>query len=84
MSPIRATAAKTRTARTRRSAGESPAHKSVKEKDRMVHIRLSPELHRKLRLVVAAEDTNLQDWIARTLQEAADRAWPAISKGDAP
>lgn len=50
----------------------------------MVHIRLSPELHRKLRLVVAAEDTNLQDWIARTLQEAADRAWPAISKGDAP
>ncbi len=30
------------------------------EKGRMVHIRLEPELHRKIRLVVAAEDTTLQ------------------------
>jgi predicted HicB family RNase H-like nuclease len=47
----------------------------------MVHVRLEPELHRKLRLVVAAEDTTLQEWIARTLAAAADKAWPAITQG---
>jgi predicted HicB family RNase H-like nuclease len=47
----------------------------------MVHIRLEPELHRKLRLVVAAEDTTLQEWIARTLGEAVDKAWPEIARG---
>ncbi len=65
------------------------AHKAVKpakdsvaggEKGRMVHIRLDPELHRKLRLVVAAEDTSLQEWITQTLEEAANRAWPQLTK----
>ena len=46
------------------------------EKDRMVHIRVSPELHRKLRLIVAAQDTSLQDWITQTLEDAVRRAWP--------
>lgn len=50
------------------------------DKGRMVHIRLDPELHRKLRLVVAAEDTTLQEWITRTLVEAANPAWPKITK----
>lgn len=45
-------------------------------KERMVHIRVSPELHRKLRLIVAAQDTSLQDWIAQTLEDAVRQAWP--------
>jgi predicted HicB family RNase H-like nuclease len=45
----------------------------------MVHIRLEPELHRTIRLVVAAEDTTLQEWIARTLEAAAAKAWPTIA-----
>ncbi len=53
-------------------------------KGRMVHIRLEPELHRKIRLVVAAEDTTLQDWIARTLEAAANKAWPSIASEGAP
>ena len=52
---------------------------SAVDKGRMVHIRLEPELHRKLRLVVAAEDTTLQEWIARTLEAAAAQAWPSIA-----
>ena len=49
------------------------------DKGRMVHIRLEPEMHRKIRLVVAAEDTTLQEWTARTLEEAAAKAWPSIT-----
>lgn len=45
-------------------------------KERMVHIRVSSELHRKLRLIVAAQDTTLQDWIEQTLEEAASEALP--------
>jgi predicted HicB family RNase H-like nuclease len=52
------------------------------DKGRMVHIRLEPELHRKLRLVVAAEDTTLQEWVARTLANAVDKAWPEITRED--
>jgi predicted HicB family RNase H-like nuclease len=48
------------------------------DKERMVHIRLEPELHRKIRLIVAAEDTTLQEWIARTLEEAATKAKSSI------
>jgi predicted HicB family RNase H-like nuclease len=61
------------------SKGSSPDGSA--DKGRMVHIRLDPELHRKLRLVVAAGDTTLQEWIARTLEDAADKAWPDIARG---
>jgi predicted HicB family RNase H-like nuclease len=62
-----------------RSKGAAAAKKDVSEKGRMVHIRLDLELHRKLRLVVAAEDTTLQEWITRTLEEAAKQAWPKVT-----
>jgi len=61
--------------RTTRNASTLPG------KDRMVHIRLEPELHRKLRLVVAAQDTTLQEWIARTLEAAASKAWASVPQG---
>ena len=68
------TATKGTTGAARKAAGGT-------DKGRMVHIRLEPELHRKLRLVVAAQDTTLQDWIARTLEEAANKAWAAVPQG---
>ena len=58
------------------SADEAPVGAG---RERMVHIRVSPELHRKLRLIVAAQDTSLQDWVAQTLEDAVSRAWPDIS-----
>ncbi len=63
------------------SARKTAAAPIAADKGRMVHIRLEPELHRKIRLIVAAEDTTLQEWIARTLEAAAAKAWPAVRQG---
>ena len=46
----------------------------------MVHVRLDPELHRRLRIVVAAEDTSMQDWLARTVEQAVSEQWPSVAK----
>jgi predicted HicB family RNase H-like nuclease len=43
-------------------------------KERMLHIRLDAELHRRLRLIVAARDTTMQDWVSKALASAADNA----------
>jgi predicted HicB family RNase H-like nuclease len=40
----------------------------------MLHIRLDPDLHRTIRLIVAEQDTTLQDWVAHTLREAVNNA----------
>ena len=47
---------------------------------RMVHVRLAPELHRRLRVVVAAEDTSVQEWVARVIEKAVEEKWSNISK----
>lgn len=39
-----------------------------KESVRMVHVRLSPELHKQLRVKVAEEDTSIQDWVAALIE----------------
>jgi hypothetical protein len=52
------------------------------EKARMVHIRLDADLHRALRLIVAEQDTTLQDWISRILREAVTAAPSSDQKGD--
>lgn len=46
---------------------------------RMVHVRLDPELHRRLRVVVAAEDTSVQEWVARVIGKAVGEKWSNIS-----
>jgi HicB family len=53
-------------------------------KVRMLHIRVSQELHRKLRLIVAAQETSLQDWIAQMLENAVDQASTNNKREDAP
>ena len=47
---------------------------------RMVHVRLDPELHRRLRIVVAAEDTSMQDWLARAVEKVISEQWPNVAK----
>ncbi len=76
MRRLQAGSAKAETAQGGRKHIAAPV---AADKGRMVHIRLDSELHRKIRLVVAAEDTTLQDWIARTLEAAATKAWPGIT-----
>lgn len=82
MAGPRAVAAKRQGASTVLRTANAPG--AGESKDRMVHIRVSPELHRNLRLIVAALDTSLQDWIAKTLEDAVRQAWPATEEGAAP
>ena len=45
----------------------------------MVHVRLAPDLHRRLRIVVAAEDTSVQDWLSRVVEKAVAEHWPNVA-----
>ncbi len=50
-------------------------------KPRMAHVRLDPETHRRVRIVAASQDTSVQDWLARTVEEAIAKTWPEITNG---
>lgn len=56
------------------------AEKARSEGPRMVHVRLAPELHRRLRIVVAAEDTSVQDWMVQVIEKAVSEQWPKVAK----
>lgn len=47
---------------------------------RMIHVRLEPDLHRRLRIVVAAEDTSVQDWMVQLVEKAVTEQWPKVAK----
>lgn len=40
---------------------------------RMVHVRLSEELHKQLRISAAESDATLQDWVAMAIKNELDR-----------
>lgn len=42
-------------------------------KARMVHVRLSEDLHKRLRVRAAESDTTLQDWVATAIKNELDR-----------
>ena len=63
----------------RRLERAAAKHKSS-DGSRMVHVRIDPGLHRRLRVVVAAEDTSIQDWLARIVEKAVTEQWPNIAK----
>ena len=42
-------------------------------KERMVHVRLTEELHKRLRIRAAENDTTLQDWVAMAIKNELDR-----------
>ena len=41
--------------------------------ERMVHVRLTEELHKRLRIRAAENDTTLQDWVATAIKNELDR-----------
>ena len=41
--------------------------------DRLIHVRLSADTHRLLRIRVADLDTRIQDWVAGLIEEALER-----------
>lgn len=58
-----------------RAAGKA----KYSDDSRMIHVRLDPELHRRLRIIVAAEDTSMQDWLVRMVEAAVSKRWPKIA-----
>jgi predicted HicB family RNase H-like nuclease len=42
-------------------------------KERMVHVRLPEELHKRLRIRAAKNDSTLQDWVAEAIKNELDR-----------
>lgn len=53
---------------------------STSSKPRMAHIRLDPETHRRLRIVAAANDTSMQDWLAEVVGKAIEQQWPLVAE----
>lgn len=45
---------------------------------RMVHIRLDADLHRRVRMLVAAEDTSVQEWALAVVTKAVSEQWPDV------
>lgn len=43
------------------------------ERRRMVHVRLTEALHKKLRIRAAENDMTLQDWVAAAIKKELDR-----------
>ncbi|MBI2916596.1 MAG: hypothetical protein HYY01_01265 [Chloroflexi bacterium] len=42
----------------------------MKDKDKKVHIRLSEDVHKKLRVKCAYDDTSVQDYVERLIRES--------------
>jgi len=42
-------------------------------KERMVHVRLTEDAHKRLRIRAAENDTTLQDWVAMAIKNELDR-----------
>jgi len=50
-------------------------------KERMVHVRLTEELHKRLRIRAAEKDSTLQDWVAMAIEHELDRQDREKDKG---
>ncbi|GAI26350.1 unnamed protein product [marine sediment metagenome] len=44
-----------------------------RQTNRMVHVRLTEELHKRLRIRAAESDMTLQDWVAMAIRKGLDR-----------
>ena len=49
------------------------------EKSRLIHIRLTPKLHERLRVRAAREDVSMQEWVYSIIERGLDE--PAKRKG---
>jgi len=50
-----------------------PRNDRNRPQTRMVHVRLSEELHKRLRIRAAESDTTLQDWVTMAIQNELER-----------
>jgi len=50
-----------------------PKNNNEKRDGRMIHVRLPEEVHKRLRIKVAEEDTTIQDWVAAVVAKALER-----------
>jgi predicted HicB family RNase H-like nuclease len=50
-------------------------------KTRMVHVRLTEDLHKRLRIRTAESDMTLQDWVAMAIKDELDRQEREKGKG---
>ncbi len=50
-------------------------------KTRMVHVRLTEDVHKRLRIRAAENDTTLQDWVAIAIKNELDRQDQEKGKG---
>jgi predicted HicB family RNase H-like nuclease len=48
--------------------------KDVKNNERMIHVRLSPELHRRIRIQAAEKDVTIQDWVRDLIEREIRKA----------
>lgn len=46
-----------------------PREKTTHKKPKMIHIRLSEELHQQLRIQVAKENQTIQDWVEQLIDK---------------
>ena len=53
-----------------------PREKTPHTKPKMIHIRLSEELHHQLRIQVANENLTIQDWVEKLIEDNV-----SVSKG---
>lgn len=52
---------------------KTSTHNDKKAAERMVHVRLPEELHRRLRVLVAARDETIQDFLAALVAREVER-----------
>lgn len=50
-----------------------PSNDRKRPQTRMVHVRLSEALHKRLRIRAAESDTTLQDWVTMAIQNELER-----------
>jgi predicted HicB family RNase H-like nuclease len=48
-------------------------NKKKRPMSRMVHVRLTEEIHKRLRIRAAEDDTTLQDWVTMAIQNELER-----------
>jgi hypothetical protein len=51
-----------------------PRKQTFTNRDRLIHIRLNDETHKRLKVLVAQQGTTLQDWVLSAIQMALPRA----------
>jgi len=48
---------------------DMPREKTAHTKPKMIHVRLSEDLHKKLRIQVANENLTIQDWVEKLIED---------------